>query len=277
MKSDEIMITLNTTRICGGSIYQNAIDISSIVYADKSPGAVILVNGELYQDGFAATSLIHFPRNAPILFTHMNYLDTNTASQIFKLRPKGVNGIKVFIVGGISYNVDRQLAMWGLGTKRITGINPFDTAAKAAEYLNYPKNIMIVSGEDYREGLSACAWAAHMGEPILFTLKYQLPSYTRNVIQSTKNPSVFIIGSTATVSNEVETELKKMSNVKFVDRISGSTPYEVAVNFAKYKSPDGEELIGMAMHLHLHPFKVLLIVFPALFLPTWENIRLYWL
>jgi len=240
MKPAEIISTLNTTRVCGGNIYQNAIDISNIVYADKSPDSVILANGEMYQDAFAATSLIHFPRNAPILFTHMNYLDANTASQIFKLKPKGVDGIKVFIVGGISHTVERQLAMWGLGTKRITGINPFDTVAKVAEYLNYPENIMIVSGEDYREGLSACAWAAHMGDPILFSQKYQLPHYTKDVIRATKNPNVFIVGSTATVSNEVETEIKKMDNVKFVSRISGSTPYEVAVNFAKYKSPDGK-------------------------------------
>lgn len=239
MKSTEVVNTLNTTRICGGDIFQNAIDISNVVYADKSPDSVILANAELYQDAFTATSLIHFPRNAPILFTYMNFIPQSTLYQIFKLRPRGVNGVQVFIVGGISYKVEEQLMRLGLRTKRISGRNFLETSAKVAEYLNFPQNIMIVSGEDYREGLSACAWAAHMGDPILFTAKDYIPSYTRNVIQNTKNPSVYIIGSTATISNKVEDEIRKL-NVKFVDRISGYSPYDIAVNFAKYKSPEGK-------------------------------------
>ena len=95
---------------------------------------------------------------------------------------------------------------------------------------------MIVSSEDYREGLSACAWAAHMGEPILFTTRNELPPYTKNVIQQTRNANVYILGSTNTISSAVEQEIRRL-NVNFVYRISGSTPYEVAVNFAKYKSP----------------------------------------
>lgn len=234
-----IVNTLNTTRICGGNIFENAIEISDVVYADKFPGSVILANAELYQDAFAATALTHFPRNAPILFTYMNSIPQNTIYQIFKLNPKGVNGIQVFIVGKISYNVEQQFIMLGLKTKRISGANFLETSVKVAEYLNFPENIMIVSGENYMEGLSACAWAAHMGTPILFTAKDYLPLYTRNVIQNTKYPSVYIIGSTATVSNKVEDEIRKL-NVKFADRISGNTPYEIAVNFAKYKSPDGK-------------------------------------
>jgi len=233
----QIINTLNTTRICGCNIYENAIKISNIAYADKSPGSIILVSGEIWQDAFTATSLVHFPQNAPILFTPTNYLDPNTLSQIFKLNPRGVNGIKIFLIGGISYFVEQQLHMLGLRTKRIGGINFYDTAAKVAEYLEYPQNIMIVSGEDYREGLCTCAYAAHSGDVVLFTEKHKLPWYTCRVIQTTKNPHVFIIGSMDTISEIVETEISNL-NVEFVDRISGDTPYEVAVNFAKYKSPD---------------------------------------
>lgn len=239
MKPNGIVDTLNTARACGGDVFQNAIEISNIVYAVKSPDSIILANEELYQDAFAATSLIHFPRNAPVLFTNMNYIPQNTLNQIYKLRPKGVNGIQVFIVGGISYNVEQQLIMSGLTTKRILGTNSYETTAKVAEFLNFPENIMIVSGEDYRDGLSACAWAAHMGTPILFATKNYLPQYTINVIQNTKDPRIYVIGSTDTISNKVVEEIKRL-NVRFVDRISGNTPYEVAVNFAKYKSPVGD-------------------------------------
>lgn len=234
-----IINTLNTTRICRGSYFQNAIEISDVVYPDKSPDSIILANGELYQDAFAASSLVHFPRNAPILFSYMNFIPQNTLDQIYRLQPGGVNGIQVFIVGGISYSVEQQLIMLGFKAKRITGSDFNETAAKVAEYLNYPKNIMIVSSEDYREGLSACAMAAHMGEPVLFAARNELPPDTRSVIQKTKNASVYIIGSTNTISNEVEQEIQNL-NVKYLDRISGSDPYDIAVNFAKYKSPVGD-------------------------------------
>ena len=129
--------------------------------------------------------------------------------------------------------------MLGFKTKRILGTSFYETAAKVAEFLNYPQNIMIVSSEDYREGLPACAMAAHMGEPILFATGNDLPSYTRSAIQKNPNASVYIIGSTNTISYEVAREIQSL-NVKFLDRISGNTPYEVAVNFAKYKSPAGD-------------------------------------
>lgn len=234
-----VMNTLNTTRICKGNYFQNAIEISDIVYADKSPDSVIIANGEIFQDAFAATPLVHFPRNAPILFSNKEYIDPATLAQIINLRPKGVNGVQVFIVGGISYVVEQLLMRYGLKTLRISGRNFFDTSASVAQYLNYPQNIMIVSGENFTEGLSACAWAAHMGEPILFATRNELPSYTRSVIQNTENANVYIIGSYNTISNAVEQEIRKL-NVNFVGRISGNSPYDVAVNFAKYKSPDGE-------------------------------------
>ncbi|MBU5313498.1 cell wall-binding repeat-containing protein [Tissierella carlieri] len=239
MENCRIKKTLNTVRICGCTPNENAIKVSNIVYADKPPNAIILVAEEKWQDAFAATPLIHFPRNAPILYTPKTYLDPLTVEQIFKLNPTGVDGVKVFIVGEFPYFIEEQLNMLGLRTKRIGGGNFYETAARVAEYLKYPPNIMVISGEDYREGLSTCAYAAHSGDVILFSDKNQLPWFTGAVIQSTENPNVFIVGSTNTISEKVEEEIRKL-NVKFVDRISGSTPYEVSVNFAKYKSPNGQ-------------------------------------
>lgn len=239
MTLDRELITLNTTRVCGGSYFETAIDISKIVYADKSPNSVILANGESYLDAFAAPPLIHFPRNAPILFSNVNFIPPNTLAQIYRLRPKGVDGVQIFIVGAISYGVEQYLINLGFKTRRITGKNSYETPALVAEYLKYPKNIMIISSENFREGLSAFAMSAHMGEPILFASRNKLPSATRNVIQKTKNACVYIIGSTNTISENVEAEIKSL-NVRFVDRISGNSPYETAVDFAKYKSPVGD-------------------------------------
>lgn len=49
--------------------------------------------------------------------------------------------------------------------------------------------------------------------------------------------NVYIIGSTKTISNNVKNILSKLANVKHIDRVHGDTPYEISVNFAKYKDP----------------------------------------
>ena len=174
MYSDRVINTLNTTRICGGSHFQNAIDISNVVYAGKSPDSIIITNGEIIQDAILSTSLIHFPFNAPILYSYTDYIDQDTVSQIYKLNPKGVNGIQLLIVGGISETVSDYLTSLGFATEIITGVNYYETASNVTKYLDDLENIMIISSEDYWSGLSACAWAAHMGTPILFTTKYYL-------------------------------------------------------------------------------------------------------
>lgn len=155
------------------------------------------------------------------------------------MNPTGVNGIKIFLIGDFSFFVEEQLNLLGFGTKIINGKDFYETAARVAEYLEYPQNILIISGEDYQEGLCTCTWAAHSGDVILFTKNEKLPWFTRTVIQTTNNPNVYIVGSTSTISKQVGDEIRSL-NIKFVDRISGITPYEVAVNFAKYRSPDNQ-------------------------------------
>jgi hypothetical protein len=229
--------TLNTVRIEGYNHRENAIKVTDIAYAASHPNAIILVTDEKWQEAFAATPLIHHPRNAPILFTSRNNLDTSTLSQIIKLNPMGIDGVKVFLVGGISYSIEEQLNRLDFGTLRIDGKDIYELTANISRYLNYPQNIFIISSEDYMEGMSVCAYAAHSGAAILFTEKHHLPWYTKYVIQMTEDPKVFIVGSPYTVSEDIEDEIRRL-NVKFIDRISGVSPYEVSVNFAKYRDPE---------------------------------------
>ncbi|HWT74440.1 MAG TPA: cell wall-binding repeat-containing protein [Mobilitalea sp.] len=239
MYSDRAINTLNTTRVCGGNHFQNAIEISNVVYADKSPASIIITNGEIIQDALLSTSLIHFPHNAPILYSHTDFIDSETVNQIFKLNPKGVSGTQIFLVGGISYQVGNYLASLGLSIEVITGKSYYETAANVTKYLNNIDNIMLIPSDEYWDGLSACAWAAHMGAPILLITKYLIPDYTRAVIEANENCNVYLFGNQKSISENVIKELQTM-NIKYIGIITGNNPYDIAVNFAKYKSPDGK-------------------------------------
>ncbi|EKQ51771.1 MULTISPECIES: cell wall-binding repeat-containing protein [unclassified Clostridium] len=233
-------LTLNTTRICSNDSMDIAIEISKIGFNSMKPNAIILVNKNEVFDGIAATSLIHFPINASLLFTDGNSLSKETLKEIQRLSPKGYKGTQVILVGSISQNVSSELNDYGFRTHHIAGRNHYETACMIARAMKEFKNILIMSGDEYDEGIVAGYWSAHHGDPILFVKNDKIPVCALEVIKKKKDINIYIIGSTKTVSKNVEQYLSQLDNVKHLDRIDGDNPYEIAVNFAKYKDPKTE-------------------------------------
>jgi hypothetical protein len=238
----ESLFTLNTTRICRKDPADVSVAVSKIGFTHMKPNAVILVNKNNLFDGIASTPLVHFPINAPILLTDSKSLSEKTLDEIIRLNPKGYNGIQVILVGNISKNVETQLNKAGLTTSHIVGRNHYETACAAANIKKDAKNILIVSGENLSEGTPAAFWSAHHGDPILYVNKNEIPRCVLDAIEEKEEVNIYIIGSTDTVSKSVEDFLSKLPNVGHIDRITGDNPYEVSVNFAKYK--DGETEFG---------------------------------
>ncbi|WP_096635778.1 cell wall-binding repeat-containing protein [Clostridium cochlearium] len=232
--------TLNTTRVCGIDSIDIANNVSFITFTTMRPNAIILVNKNEVFDGIVASSLVHFPIDAPILFTDGNILNRKTLWEILRLRPKGYKGIHVIIVGNISDNVVRELNTHGLRTARVAGENHYEIACKIPGIRKDFKNIILISGEDYSEGIMSSYWSAHHGDPILYVEKDTIPSCTLEAIKKMNEINVYIVGSTKTISKSVEKALLKLNNIKNLQRIDGENPYEIAVNFAKYKDPKTE-------------------------------------
>lgn len=237
---DTYPLTLNTTRICANNPVAAAALVSRIGFTNMKPNAVILVNKTEVFDGIAASALVHFPINAALLFTDPYKLSSETLTEIRRLSPKGYNGIHVILVGNLSGNIAAELNKFGLRTIHITGRNHYETACKIPAVRKEFKNILIISGEDYTEGIMTPYWSAHHGDPILFTQRNNIPTCTLEAIKKMEDINVYIIASEKTVSKSVENTLSKLQSVKTLKRIDGATPYEIAVNFAKYKDPDTE-------------------------------------
>ena len=212
-----------------------AVEVSKIVFTHMKPNAVILVNKNEVFDGIAATPLVHLPINASLLFTDGNMLSQETLSEICRLSPKGYQGIHVILVGNISRNISLTLNHYGFRTYHITGRNHFETACKIPSIRKKFENILIVSSEDYPEGIMAAYWSAHHGDPILFVQRNSIPYCTLESIKKMHEINAYIVGSTKTISEDVEKTISQLENVKHIDRIDGGTPYDIAVNFAKYK------------------------------------------
>lgn len=233
-------LTLNTTRICGENSIDISIEISKISFNHMKPNAVILVNKNEVFDGIAASPLVHLPIDAPILLIDRNMVDDKTLMEIKRLDPKGYKGVQIFLVGNISNNVGRQLNPLGLKTYYVTGGNRYETACRVLKERSKFKNVIIMSGEDYSEGIVASYYSAHHGDPILFVKKDNIPICTLATLKKLHDINVYILGSTRTVSKAVEETIRDLNNIKHVKRIQGDSPYSISVNFAKYKDDKTE-------------------------------------
>ena len=195
--------TVNTTRILGDTplVFNNYV--TKVIYPSLKvkwrPNAIILVPLTSYHYGLLASPLIHFPINAPIVFTNANYLSQETFNEITRLSPTGENvPAKILLIGPIAPIIEIQLLSAGLSTIRITGNDPIQAAGEAMEFrytmapdsMEGNKNIMIVSADDHTESIPAAYYSAHMGVPILFTYRDKLPEITKQQLIKYNNKNM---------------------------------------------------------------------------------------
>jgi len=117
-----------------------------------------------------------------------------------------------------------------------------DGAVQAATILSYrkvlfreaPKRVIIAPENAPAFALPAAAWAAHSGDPILYTAK-KVPRPTAAALRRYR-PAAYVLGPPSVISSSVVAELRQLTTG--VKRIAGETPVENAVAFARYS--DGE-------------------------------------
>lgn len=241
----------NVIRVYGADVYKTAVAVSQLVYPgpytdghpDTQPGVVILVPSEtgeapLYAEALPATALIHHPRNGPILFTEPNRLNPDTASELRRLNPTGgTNWPQVFIVGRISAGTEDEVRRLGIRTERLSGVNPYETAALIDERIGQPENVLIIRDDDPSYGMMASSWIAHMdNSSILFSENGRLPEATLGALQARQKPfAVYILGPESNIPVQVEEQFRALPGASAVARIAGDNPFSTAVAFARFK------------------------------------------
>ncbi len=242
--------TVNTTRINHEDMYSFNIAMTKMIYPSRNinwkPNAVILVPGDKWQYSLCASSVVHFPINAPIMFTERNYLHEISIKEIQRMGPTG-NEVpaQVLIAGPVSRAVENILKMAGLTVYRITDTEDvYESCVETADFrLNIipsaseegRKDIIVISGQDYSEGITASFYAAHKGTPIILVEQDIVPEPVRNFINDNKDKNYYILGSEKTVGSKVEEEISGIID-KDVIRISASNPYTISVKFSEYAS-----------------------------------------
>ncbi|WP_300282252.1 cell wall-binding repeat-containing protein [Peptacetobacter sp.] len=113
----------------------------------------------------------------------------------------------------------------------ITGENRFETALKISDMWSSSDNLILTNANSIVDSMTATPLAHLKNAPILLTKKTEIPKEVKNKINKLNVKTVYLIGGTNVLDENIEKELKDM-NIKFV-RISGKDRFETSMNIAK--------------------------------------------
>jgi putative cell wall-binding protein len=209
-------------RLYGADRYSTNIDIVSSGWS--SSDNIVIASGENYPDALCAAPFAK-AKGAPIILTSKNSLGSSQLNQLVNLKVKNA-----YIIGGtgvITTNVETQLKALGINYRRFAGRDRYETSVKVAQQLTTDNGIMVASGENFPDALSAAPIAAAKKMPILLSSKDRLPDSIKTYLTNKNIPISYIIGGPGALSSNIETGLIKPK------RLYGADRYKTNINIMK--------------------------------------------
>lgn len=198
------------SRYSGMDRYETAAKVCEDGWNTDTDYAVI-VNGENFPDALSAAPLAK-KYNAPILLTESEILNHYTTSELTRLNVKNV-----FIIGGkgvVSQSIEDALKARKIKVTRIGGNDRYETALQVAAKVGKTDEVVIINGNDFKDGMTIAPIAAAKGMPIILTDGSYMPSSVKKYLSNTsKMAQVYVVGDQNTISDDA---IKGLSNVKRV-------------------------------------------------------------
>ncbi len=234
--------TKNTTRVGGADPVADAAGVALAAFPGTAPAsrptAVVLADAGSWQTAIAAAALAARPVRAPVLLADGAELPEATAGALERLAPTGsapLDGAQLVAVGDVP-------AVAGLRTRTIAGADPFATAAAVdatviAAAGRASDAVVVASAADGAAAyaMPAAGWAAKSGDPVLFVERDAVPAATADALRRHRQPSIYVLGGRAQVSDAVVERLGELGHVR---RIAAPTPEGTAIAFARFLDGD---------------------------------------
>ena len=245
------VISTNTTYTAleGPTRYDTAV-VSSQKAFPKGSSTVVIATGVNWPDALGGAALAK-KKNGPILLTHPNAMTSAVIEEIERLDPDCA-----YILGGeaaVSFAVEDELeAMLGAeNVKRIAGANRYETANLIAEEVvgdGSTYKVFVATGKNFPDALGASPLATLGPWPIVLAPEGAgLPDSTLATIDEIGAKYGVLLGGEAAVSAEVETQLTEAFGEGKVQRLSGATRYDTAIECAKFGINHGLMWDGLAL------------------------------
>lgn len=198
MISSDLEKTLNknipTARIAGPNRYDTSLLIAKELQKLGANKKISIADGKNYPDALAASGAMAKEKTPLVLVNGSDFskIDTSNVKYIF----------------GGKLSIDKDIT----GAKRIFGKNRYETSVEIAKNF-YPnsRNVLISSGENYPDALSATSVSAIYDSPILLTKSSSVPAEISKYLKDIK-PSITIIGGENSVNKGTVEKVFSSSN-----------------------------------------------------------------
>ncbi|MBA5850042.1 cell wall-binding repeat-containing protein [Clostridium sp. cel8] len=232
----------STERLAGSDRYETAVEVSEEGWT--SSDYVVLANGESYADALCAVPLAK-AKDAPILLTETNSLNSETLAEMKRLNAK-----HVIIVGGdgvVTEGVQNAIkSQVTSDVERYGGADRFETSVKIAKALGSPSEVFVANGLNFPDALSAAPIAAIEGDPIILTRSTELPQVSADYIESNSNiTKSYVVGGSGVISDSILNKLPNPERLGGADRYETNEAiveaFESSLNFNKVFVARGDE------------------------------------
>lgn len=133
---------------------------------------------------------------------------------------------------------------------RFAGTDRFDTAAQLAAEFESADTVYIANGLNFPDALGAAPAAALAGAPLLLTAPTFLPDVAAAQLSRLDPSSVVIMGSTASVSAEVQSAIAELLPGADITRIAGTDRFDTSRQLARFAFPDGADKVYLVTGLN---------------------------
>ncbi len=228
------------TRIEGHNRYATAAELA-VSRFEPGVQTVFLANGLDFPDAVAGGALA-VAEEGPVLLTRADELPGSTAMALQDLAPE-----RIVVLGGdgvVSDDVMDELEDYADDVERVAGLDRYRTAASISQQWESSDIVLLASGMDYPDALSAAAAAGVEGAPVLLTRQHGLPGATMNELERLDPSTIFVIGGDAAVSDDAADEASAYADD--VVRLGGKDRYVTASTVAQefFSGPVAEAFLA---------------------------------
>ena len=195
----------NVGRLGGADRFGTAVAVSQAQFPGGHAGAVVLARGDDYPDALVAAPLAA-AKHAPLLLSVGGSLTPVTKTELQRVLPAGGT---VYVLGGtgaVPASVATQLAALGYQVVRYGGVDRCATAVQVAGALGDPGTVLLATGTNFPDALSAGVGAAKAAGVVLLTNGGSLPAATSSYLAAHAK-TVYAVGGPAAAADKKATAL----------------------------------------------------------------------
>lgn len=226
-------------RVAGHNRYATASELAVLRF-EPGVGTVFIANGLDFPDAVAGGALA-VAEEGPVLLTRADSLPGPTRMALQDLAPD-----RIVVLGGesvVSPGVMDALGDYADDVERVAGTDRYRTAAVIAQEWDSSDIVLLASGRDYPDALSAAAAAGVEGAPVLLTRPHGLPGATQAELERLNPSTIFVIGGTSAISDDAANEASDYADVV---RLGGTDRYRTASVVAQefFSAPVAEAFLA---------------------------------